>query len=92
MKTLKLKSLLMGAAFAVALTASASPAHAAWVNGPHGPDYRHERWDDHARHNHAWYVAHPHYVPGYVVAPPPVVYTPPPPSPGLNIILPLHFN
>lgn len=49
-------------------------------------------WREHERRARHWHVVHPVPVPGYVYAPPPVVYAPPPPSPGINLIIPLHFN
>ncbi len=49
-------------------------------------------WDHHARDAGRWHHAHPYYVPGYVEPPPVVYYPPPQPSPGINLILPLHFH
>jgi hypothetical protein len=48
----------------------------------------HDRDRHHDRHRHGYgYVAPPAYY-----APPPVVYAPPPPSPGINLVIPLHFR
>jgi hypothetical protein len=61
---------------------------------PHGRDFHggHDRgWDRHAHDNYRWHHDHPHYVPGYVAAPP-VVYAPPQQESGINLILPLNFH
>ena len=76
------------AGFLGALTTT--PAAAADHRGP--PRGGHHRgWDDHARHNADWYRGHPDYYPGYVAAPPVAVYAPPP-SPGINLVLPIHIR
>ena len=56
------------------------------------PAHADRDWRGHEVRVHDW---HRHYVvppPHYVYAPPPVYVAPPPPSPGINLILPLHFS
>jgi hypothetical protein len=67
-----------------------APAHADRDDRGRGYDRDWRAHEIHARqwHRH-YYVAPP---PHYVYAPPPVYYPPPEPSPGINLILPLHFN
>jgi hypothetical protein len=79
-KALKLTSVLM-AALVVMSMGFAAPAHA----DPRG----HGRGGGHWDHYHHW---HGGYAPGVVYAPAPVVYAPPEPSPGINLVVPLHFH
>ncbi len=75
-------TLRLALGFCVALLAVGS-AHA---------DIRHDRdWNRHAVAAHRYWHG-PHPARGYVYAPPTVYAPPPPPSPGINLILPLHFN
>ena len=72
----------------VLVAAFASPAHADDRERGRGPD---REWRAHEVHARRWHQVHPVYEPGYVYAPPPVVYAPQP-SPGINLIIPMHFN
>lgn len=92
-RTTQLLRLLPMVALAVIIgTMAASPARADWDDRKgHGGEWHERGWDDHSHRAYGWYHAHPHYAPAYVYAPPPVVYYPPE-SPGINLIVPLHFH
>lgn len=68
---------LFGVLTVVAIFAAIAPASA---------QRRDDRRDDH-RH----YYRGGGYAPGYVYAPPPVVYAPAP-SPGIDLIFPIHIR
>ena len=50
-------------------------------------------WREHERNARRWRQEHRrHHEPEVIYAPPPVYYAPPEPSPGINIVIPLHFR
>ena len=75
----------LGAILGLALVLSA-------VAAPAWADRDDRDWRAHEVHARDW---HRHYVvppPHYVYAPPAVYVPPPEPSPGISLILPIHFH
>jgi hypothetical protein len=85
-KILSILALTMIGSFALMQPAKADNWHDDHGRG-RGPNWhaRHE-WEE-----RRWHRPRVVYQPRVVYAPPPVVYAPQP-SPGINLILPLHFD
>lgn len=97
MKTISLKNRLL-AMLAFTVIASAALPHTAkaddddWRGRGRGYERHEEEW-----RRHEWEVRHHRHLypvppPAVVYAPPPVVYAPPEPTPGINLVIPLHFH